>query len=282
LPEDLAASGSFLPSSKKEMKSLSNYSFVLLLLSALSLNASVLVTNGLTHRHDLQGVDKETGYIVLKNIGDEPERVLVYFKDLDVACEEQTQYVDPGTTERSNYKWLKVGIEERILQPGEEFPMRYEITVPKKMHTGSYWSLIMVEVKKPIDTTQLEYGVRVSSNVRYAIQIITDFPTQIPTNVEFKAVELLEHDIMGKVVNVTLENFGETVLVPEVKIEVYDNNGELILQKVADTKKLYPTQCREFQVPIKDLPVGSYQGVLVADCGEADLFGMTLNLEVDD
>ena len=257
-------------------------SLAILLISSLGLNASVLVTNGLTHRHDLQGVDEETGYIVLKNIGDEAERILVYFKDLAVGCETQTEYTDPGTTERSNYNWIKVGIEERILQPGEEFPLKYQITVPKKKHVGSFWSLIMVEVKKPIDTTQLDYGVRVSSNVRYAVQIITDFPTETPTNVEFNAVELTEKPVMGKVVNVILENLGDIALVPEVKIEVYDNNGELILQKSADTKKLYPGQCRDFQVPIEDLPVGDYQGVLVADCGEADLFGMTLNLEVDD
>ncbi len=257
-------------------------SIAIILFSGISLNASVLVTNGLTHRHDLQGVDEETGYIVLKNIGEEPERILVYFKDLEVGCENQTKYVDPGTTERSNYQWIKVGFEERILQPGEEFPMRYQISVPKKKHTGSFWSLIMIEVKKPIDTTQLEYGVRVSSNVRYAVQIITDFPSEIPTNVEFNAVALEEDEVLGKVVDVVLENFGEMVLVPEVKIEVYDNNGELILQKSADTKKLYPGQCRDFQVPIEGLPVGNYQGVLVADCGEADLFGMTLNLEVDD
>lgn len=257
-------------------------SIAIILLSTLGLSASVLVTNGLTHRHDLQGVDSETGYIVLKNIGDDAERVLIYFKDLEVGCEGQAQYVDPGTTERSNYNWIKVGIEERILQPGEEFPLRYQINVPKKPHTGSFWSLIMVEVKKPIDTTQLDYGVRVSSNVRYAIQIITDFPTITPTNVEFKAVSLMEDEVMGKVVNVILENFGEKVLVPEVKIEIYDNNGELILQKSADTKKLYPDQCRDFQVPIEGLPIGKYQGVLVADCGAADLFGMTLNLEVDD
>ena len=257
-------------------------STVLFLFVATSLSASVLVTNGLTHRHDLQGVSEETGYIVLKNIGDEPERILIYFKDFEVGCDGESHYVDPGTTERSNYNWIKIGIEERILQPGEEFPMRYQITVPKKKHSGSFWSLIMVEVQKPIDTTQLEYGVRVSSNVRYAIQIITDFPTDVPTNVEFKAVQLMEHHGMGKVVNVTLENFGQKVLVPEVKIEVYDNNGELILQKTADTKKLYPSQCRDFQVPLEGLPIGSYQGVLVADCGAADLFGMTLNLEVDD
>lgn len=257
-------------------------SIAILLFSALSLNASVLVTNGLTHRHDLQGVTDETGYIVLKNIGDVPERILVYFKDLEVGCEEPTKYADPGTSERSNYQWIKVGIEERILQPGEEFPMRYQISVPQKKQIGSFWSLIMIEVKKPIDTTQLDYGVRVSSNIRYAVQIITDFPTEVATNVEFNAVDLKKDQVMGKVVSVTLENFGLLVLVPEVKIEVYDNNGELILQKTADTKKLYPGQCREFQVPIEGLPVGKYQGVLVADCGEADLFGMTLNLEVDD
>lgn len=246
-----------------------------------SLYSSVLVTNGLTHRHNVQGIDTETGYVVLKNIGDEPERVLVYFKDLAVGCNQENLYVDPGTTPRSNANWVKVGLEERILQPGEEFPMRYEIKVPQKNLTGSYWSLLMVEVKKPIDTTQLDYGVRVSSNVRYAVQIITDFNSARTTEVEFSSVSLAESH-QGQVVDVLLRNFSEKVLIPAVKLEVYNDNGDLVLEKNADTKKLYPDQCRGFQVPIADLARGKYQGVLVADCGESDLFGMTLNLEVDE
>ncbi|MDZ7846716.1 MAG: hypothetical protein U5L96_08070 [Owenweeksia sp.] len=257
------------------------YSFALFLISVSFVQASVLVTNGLTHRHDVRGVDKETGYIVLKNIGDEPERVLVYFKDLNVGCTGSHQYLEAGSTERSNASWLKVGFEERILQPGEEFPMRYEVNVPKKPLKGSFWSLIMVEVKKPIDTTQLEYGVRVSSNVRYAIQIITDFEPAVAANVEFESVEMRQGP-HGDYIDVTLKNFGDMVLIPEVKIEVYNASGELVLEKKADTKKLYPTQCRAYQVPVQELEKGKYQGVLVADCGESDLFGMTLNLEVDD
>lgn len=255
---------------------------IFLLLVAVPVQASVLVTNGLTHRHDMSGTQSDKGVVVLKNIGKTPERVLVYFQDLEVNCNTQRglTYTDPSTGPRSNAAWIKIGMEERVLQPGEEFPMRYEINVPKAQHEGSFWSLLMVEIKKPIDTTQLEYGVRVNSNVRYAIQIITDFDSPEATAVEFLEVALNDYED-GQMVVVTLENQGNKLLVPIVKIEVYDDEGQLLLEQKADTKKLYPAQCRSFSIPISDLPKGKYQGVLVADCGESDLFGMTLNLEVD-
>lgn len=263
------------------MKSITPILVVFLLLAALQGQASVVVTNGLTHRHDLQNTTAETGYVVLKNVGKQAERVLVYFRDLKVSCSGSHSYVDAGSTNRSNANWIKVGFEEKTLQPGEETAVRYEISAPSDSLKGSYWSLMMVEIKKPIDTTQLDYGVRVSSNVRYAIQIITDFGTQTPTNVEFATISMVE-DEGSNTINVTLQNQCDKVLLPLVKIKVYNESGELVLEKQADTKKLYPAQCKSYMVPIKELARGAYKGVLVADCGESDLFGMTLNLEVDD
>ncbi len=255
----------------------------LLSVIAVPVKGSVLVTNGLTHRHDVTEGQYDRGVVVLKNVGDTPERVVVYFQDLKVGCntDDDLSYSDPGTSNRSNAQWLKVSLKERVLEPGEEFPLRYEINIPDSQYHGSFWSLLMVEIKKPIDTTQLQYGVRVNSNVRYAVQIITDFNSPKATEVEFTEVSF-ENKGDEKMVMITLENHGDKVLIPMVRLEVYDKEGELLLEQKADTKKLYPNQCRSFSIPVSDLAKGNYQGVLVADCGESDLFGMTLNLEVDD
>lgn len=255
---------------------------VLLGLWCSTAQASVVVTNGLTHRYDMAASATQKGYVMLQNVSDKPQRVLVYKNDLRVGCStEQLDVAEAGTLERSNASWIKLGLEERVLAPGEKYSLTYQIDAPAKELSGSYWSLLMVEVKKPIDTASVKRGVQVTSNVRYAVQLITNFQTKVPTEVKFGQVQLNDGP-QGKQLDVKLENGCDKLVQPILKLEVYDNNGEIIYTKTAETKKLYPTQCRTFVLPVADIPKGKYQAVLVADCGETDLFGMTLNLDVNE
>lgn len=255
---------------------------ILLCLWCSSAQASVVVTNGLTHRYDMAASSSQKGYVTLQNVSDKPQRVLVYKNDLRVSCEsEQLDVAEAGSIDRSNAEWIKLALEERVLAPGEKYSLTYNIDAPDKKLSGTYWSLLMVEVKKPIDTASVNRGVQVTSNVRYAVQVITNFKTDIPADVKFGDVQLNDGS-RGKELNVRLNNNSDRLMQPILKLEVYDSNGEIIYSKSADTKKLYPSQCRTFMLPVDDVPAGNYQAVLVADCGETDLFGMTLNLDVNE
>ncbi len=256
---------------------------VAVLLAFGSLRASVIITNGLTHRHELRGSANEQGQILIKNVGTTPERIVIYLKDLLVDCEnEDLNIAPPGTLPRSNYSFIRLGARERLLAPGEEFPLRYDISPsPDKKFIGSYWSLMMVEVQSPIDTNRLDKGVKVSSNIRYAIQIITDFSSDEEVEINFDDVAFNGNE-EEKVLDVKLSNQSIKLVLPRLKLEIYDDKGDLIFEEKSAIKKLYPGQCRRFQVPVNDLPPGQFQAVLVADCGESDLFGMTINLAVDE
>lgn len=261
--------------------------YLTLLLLALGLwssdsSASVVITNGLTHSFDMVSGNSQKGYIMLQNVSKKPQRVVVYKNDLSVGCEGDGLAIEePASTERSNVSWIELSMEERTLAPGEKYSLTYEVQAPAKNLTGSYWGLLMVEVKKPIDTLSSRKGVSISSNIRYAVQIITNFTSSKTTDVQFADVGYAE-ETQSRKLNIRLFNNSERLVSPDVKIEVYDDNGEIIYYKKADSKKLYPEQCRNFIVPIEDIPSGKYQAVIVADCGESDLFGMTLNLEVDE
>lgn len=244
--------------------------------------ASIVVTNGLTHSFDITPSGSQKGYIMLQNVGDEAQRVVVYKNELEVDCSPEGLSVKESSDhERSNSSWIDLGMEERILAPGEKYSMVYEVKAPDKPLAGSYWSLIMVEVKKPIDTAAVKSGMRVSSNIRYAIQIVTNLYTDVTTDVQFKAVDYVE-SAQGKALRVKLSNVGERLVNPKLKLEVYNENGEVVFTKTAESKKLYPKQCRDFDVLIEGVSSGKYQAVLIADCGESDLFGMTINLDVSE
>ncbi len=244
--------------------------------------AGIIVTNGLTHRHQVQPASAQSGVIVLKNVGRKAKRFVVYFQDLPANCEgQELQIAAPGSTPRSNANWISVEVLDRVMAPGEEFPLKYEVNTPDSSLKGSYWSLLMIEVKNPIDTGQAERGIRISSNVRYAIQIITDFASAEEAKLSFNSVELNKAN-GKKFIEARLFNEGGVVLLPDLKLELYDEEGILLFESHAKKKKLYPGQCKSFSIPLEKLNVGSYQAVIVADCGNSNLFGVTINLNVDD
>jgi hypothetical protein len=257
---------------------------LLIILSVLcgSAGATIVVSNGLTHEHDLTKGGSDQGFIEIRNAGDRPSRVIFYLQDMAADCKEQAiQPTDTGMVTRSNARWMQLGAVERLLAPGERYSLLYEINAPNEDLKGSYWSLLMVEEKPLIDTTQTRYGLNISSNVRYGIQIITTFPSSEEVQVNFESVELQEEN-GNKALAVKLFNESAKMVKPQVKMEVYNKAGELLFTETTKAKKLYPNQCRTFYLKTENLEIGVYQAVLVADCGNQDVFGLTVNLNVDE
>lgn len=246
------------------------------------LNASISVTNGLTHEHIVSQNEMQTGLVEIMNIGKSVQRVLFYLSDFPADCKgEVFQPADTGSVVRTNSPWITLSASERMIAPGEKYTLKYEIKTPNKLLKGSFWSLLMIEEQPLIDTADTRIGVKISSNLRYAVQLITSFEDDESVKVSFENVELqfIENE---KMLAVKLFNECNKMLKPIVKMEVYNEAGELILEERAKDRKLYPSQCRTYYIPSGNLEPGKYQAVLVADCGNRDLFGLTVNLNVDE
>lgn len=262
-----------------------NFFFLLTaLFVSVTLSASVLVTNGLTHIHEVSRGQKLTGEVSLKNVGKSDQRVLIYFKDLKVGCDTLSLNLkEPGTQERSNANWISTAYEEVVIKPGDEFPLKYKIDVPQNgLGEGTFWSALMVEVKNPIDTNQNEKGLHISSNIRYAIQLITNLSTNAEAQIDFFDVNLTDNEQKeGKALTVRLNNSSIKLLRLELKLELYNTSGEMVYSNDGEKRKLYPGQCKDFTLPLKEVPSGTYQAVLIADCGASGLFGTTVDLQLN-
>jgi hypothetical protein len=256
---------------------------LLLLCAAFSLSAGIIVTNGLTHEHSVVGGQLETGVVDIRNLSRTPQRVIFYISELSVSCKGETfQPSDTGNVKRSNAAWVSLSANERLLAPGEEFSLSYEIKTPEGERRGSFWSLLMVEEQPLIDTSSSRVGMRISSNVRYAVQLVTSFTSEDETiEVSFENVEL-QKEGDRKALAVKLFNSSQKMVKPIVRMEIYNKGGDLVMENISDKRKLYPDQCRTYYVALEDLELGDYQAVLVADCGNQDVFGLTVNLRVDE
>ncbi len=257
--------------------------FILLLfLYGINSTAGIAVTNGLTQRHTAGKGSVVSGLIEVKNVGNKPAKVVFYKSDFLVGCDSEVlNPSDTATHERSSSAWLALGAEERILNPKEEYTLTYQFSVPNKDVSGTYWSLIMVEEKPLIDTTRTRDLLKITTNVRFAVQTLLTIPGDFKAEVAFKDIEVVDKEGI-KQLSVQLFNESVEAQKIEVNLEVYNEEGELLIEQSSRKRTLYPFQCKKMFIRLEDILPGSYQAVLVADCGNANFFGVTVNLTVDE
>lgn len=262
--------------------------FIVLFLIGLSFShtfSGVMILNGLTHLHNGASGNTISGIIKMKNDGRKENRVLVYRQDLWLACDKPNDYKDINSHPRSLGKWLKTNVDEKVLQPNEEYEVSYTIEVPSgTIENGTYWALIMVEVADPLKE-ETPQGVKIDSKVRYAIQIITDVGIFQNPKLNFEKVELSSSAVKdtvvsNKVIKVKLKNEGIFLARAKLNLEVFNNQGEKVKIINGVQRKVYPSYCNDFEIELKGLPKGKYEAVLVADNGK-DLFGENLTIEID-
>lgn len=256
---------------------------LLLLISFSRVFAGVMILNGLTHVHTGTGGNTISGVIKMRNEGKKGSRVVIYQQDLVLACDKPLDYkdIDLNSHSRSLGKWLKTNVDEKTLEPNEDYEVSYTVTVPANIkEDGTYWTIIMVEVAEPL-REKTSSGVNIDSKVRYAIQVIADLGQQKSPKLNFEKVEFKDtKPNEPKIIQVKLKNEGAFLARTNLNIEVFNSVGEKIKVIKGVLKKVYPGYCNDFEIELTDLPKGKFEGVLVADNGK-DLFGENLTIEID-
>lgn len=245
--------------------------------------AGIVVLNGLTQEHNLHTTGVDAGKIIVKNTGSKPERVIVYLNDMVQNCSSSVDFISAGESSQSCADWVVLETTDIVLEPHQEYAIRYQINKPDDIaNAGSYWTAIMVEGATPIDTSQVEKGFEVNTKVRYAVQVIVNVGSYSPGKVIFKDVSLSKSETGNLGMVVLLENRGIFLLKPVVSLELYNENGDLVHEVQIPFKKLYPNSCKAFELPLSNIEKERYTAVLVADCGNEDVFGININLDLSE
>ena len=266
---------------KKTSKHLLKWRFLLLLSFYYTVGFSgVIVSNGLTHIHDLTPGTKTKGRIDLQNSNDTKQVVKIYQRDYFFQYNGETQYSTPGDLPRSNAKWINFGAKTFILRPHEKKVVYYDIQVPETDSlNGSYWSVVMIEGTSPIKEDVSQEGFKINTLVRYAIQIVTNINKDIKSQLEFLNV-VAKNDNNAHVFEVDMKNTGNYMLRPEISLEIFDTSGKSKGKFISDKKKLYPGTSARFYIEVPDLKSGNYNAVLLADCQDGNVFGANITVEL--
>lgn len=237
-----------------------------------------MILNGLSHTHDGAGGATVSGKITVQNNGKKEAKILIYREDMVVSCDKPVDYDKINSHDRSLGDWMQTNVEEKWLQSGEVYDVTYTVTVPDGVK-GSYWSVVMIEGADPVKEDLIEKGVRIDSKVRYAVLVIANAgPVESP-GIGFAGIKVSPKDSSSRVLQVKLRNNGLFVARTRLSIEIYDDAGKKIKTGESPARRTYPGKCTDFELVIKDLPKGKYEGVLIADNGK-DLYGANMGLEV--
>lgn len=245
-------------------------------------NAGIVILNGLTHQHDVAPGQTYRGEIEIQNTVDTEQAVRLYQRDYTFNYTGEAFYNEPGSLDRSNSDWIDLSPTYLILKPKEKRLISYEVKTPSDNSlVGTYWSVIMVEGEAPVDTSSLQNGLSIQTQLRYAIQMVTTFNAPGERNLTFFDVNMVNEE-GERMLMIDIENKGEFLFRPDVSVELFNENGQSQGVFIASQKRLYPDTSARFFVNVDDIGTGNYQSLLLADCGGEDIFGINIDLEITD
>ncbi len=242
--------------------------------------AAITPEGDATQVHSAQPGEAYRGTISIRNAGAEVAQVKLYQTDYAFAADGSNNFASPGTLARSNAGWLRLNQEQVTVAPQGVANVDYEVRVPDEKLTGTYWSVVMVQELPPMESAgQAHSGVRLSQVLRHAIQVVTEIGESGRSDLVFRNARLVG-DGAEREFAVDLENVGERWLRTDTWLELHDAQGRFAGRFSGRRSRTFPGTSVRSLIELSGAPAGKYLGLLVADGGRNDLFGMQVELDL--
>ncbi|MDP7130672.1 MAG: hypothetical protein QF437_09295, partial [Planctomycetota bacterium] len=247
-------------------------------------HAEITVIGGLTREKVVAGGQTYEGIIQLRNSGDTPIEAKIYQTDYTFSADGKNLFGKPGELKRSNAKWIKLSHNFRVIPPKETVALNYTITVPGEGdNVGTFWSMVMVEsAGKPpeVEKEKDKVAIGIKHVMRYGVQMVTHLGDQGKVKVKVLKKTVVDLEEGKKGLRVDISNTGERWVRPEVWVELYDTEGEEAGKFPGRQKRIFPgTSIRQI-IDISALKPGKYQGIVVIDNKDDNVFGSRVKFEL--
>jgi hypothetical protein len=243
--------------------------------------SQVAIQGDLSQDVRLNPGDKYSGRILVKNIGDSTVSTRAYQNDYSFTSDNKKYFNPPGTSPRSNASWIFISPTQFAIPPKEMMIVNYEINVPNDQKlAGTFWSIIMIEEISSLTPSFVQKQIGIQVRQRYGIQISSSIgdSTNISVNIFNKTINL--RDSLRNL-SVDIKNTGDVLIKPSVWLDVYDTSGKLVGNIKSDKNRIYPETSVRYAFNISPLLQGSYNGIVVVDCGGEHVFGMNCTFKIE-
>ena len=262
------------------------YLFVVLFLVIFTLKAeaNLLINSSLSQEFNVDNKNFVKGKIKVNNTSNKKINIRLYKRDYTFSAAGNSYYTQPGKVERSNADWIKIGKKNITLAPFEQKDLKYKIEIPPNIiKKGTYWSMIMVEeYKEEKLDNNISPEIGVQQNIRYGIQIITDFKNNRKIDLSFRKAELNRVQAEKYLFAVDIYNNGISFLNARLKLLLVNNKtGEILKEFSEDMQRIYPNTsikiAKSFTLEEKD----SHKLILLLGNEKDGYFGKKYKFEVN-
>ena len=248
---------------------------------ALPALAAITPEGETTHVHSARPGDIYRGSIAIRNAGAAVAQVKLYQPDYAFFADGNNNFDLPGSHSRSNGPWLQLNREQIAIAPHSAVTVDYEVRVPADASLmGTYWSVVMVQELPAVEASGVAHaGMKLSQTLRHAIQIVTEMGDSGRSEVAFRNGRLVREGAKREF-DIDLQNTGDRWLRTDVWLELHDSAGHIVGRFPAPRRRTFPGTSVRNRIELSAAPAGKYVGLLVADGGRNDLFGMQIELDL--
>lgn len=259
---------------------------VMLLVAVGVSHGQISVIGELSQDHETRPGEQYDGTITVKNDTNAPQEAKAYQTDYLFYSNGTNRYDEPGTTPRSNARWITFSPAFMTVPPQGTVVVNFTVNVPNDPKlVGSYWSMLMVEgipqsspeSSRPMEKKKTEMGIM--QTIRYGIQIATHIANTGTKKVEFKDPKVVTKEKEGRVFQIDVENTGDLGIRPEVYVELFNDQGVSLGKFQGVRYRIYPGTSVRQTIDVSGVPKGNYKALLVVDAGGDDIFGAQYNLQ---
>jgi len=251
--------------------------------------AQVSIIGDLSQDREARAGQSYDGSIIVRNDSHEPQQAKVYQTDYLFSYDGTNNYAEPGSTARSNARWVSFSPSFFVVPPQGTVTVNYTVAVPESLGRarpdGSYWSMLMVEgvpkesPESTLSKSAAKPGMGVRQTLRYGIQIATHITGTGTRSVKFIHATLEKESGGGRFLQVDLENNGTLWYRPNVYVELFDARGVSKGKFPGQKFRMYPGTSVRQRIELSAIPAGTYKALVVVDAGGDDAFGAQYTLE---
>jgi hypothetical protein len=259
------------------MKSASRRTVDVLMAALIAVAPAALTAQGISvltnnvEEHDAAPGETYTGRIVIANASKQPQAARIYQTDYRFFADGRTYYDDPGTTQRSNARWVTPQSQRVVVPAGGEVTVPYTVKVPAADSLrGTYWSQVMVEGAPSAPSTNPGGGAQVGIGavLRYGIQVVTHIGSTGKRAVTFENPSATRTDKGDASLDLDVISSGDRGVRPKLSVELYDAQGVLRGKASKSRGLLYPGTSLRQHFDFGALAKGTYKAVVFADTGD--------------
>lgn len=242
----------------------------------------IVIEGGLTHEQVVQPGKTVTGVIVIKNESDVEKGINIYKTDYLFYADGTNKYGKPGTMPRSCANWVRHTPSRTFIKPHSESEIFYTVKVPEvDTLAGTYWCIFMVEPipDNLVDPEVREKSVGVRVKWRYGVQLVLQMGNTGTKEMQFTNTSLVKNN-EKRILQVDIENTGEKWLKPLVWVELFRADGTVQGKYSSTVMRCYPETSIRHEFDLTGVPQGTYKALIVADCGDDDLFGINYTIKL--